>query len=148
MKRLTTIILTVILLLSSLTIPVFAAGNGYTDADEDGICDHRSSNLSFVDADGDGICDNRKHDQDRGYGLCRRSDNGTLFPCGNKEHRPHGQRSNICPGGHFTDEDNDGICDHRAQAQNNFTDEDGDGICDNQGQGKGNGQGRRRGKTK
>jgi hypothetical protein len=148
MKRWTTIILTAILLLSSLTIPVFAAGNGYTDADEDGICDHRSSNLSFVDADGDGICDNRKDTHGQGYGLCRRSDNGTIFPCGRKEHRPRGQRNGICSEEHFIDENHDGICDHRTQAQKNFTDEDGDGICGNRGQGKGNGQGRQRGKNK
>lgn len=148
MKHWTTIILTAILLLSSLTIPVFAAGNGYTDADEDGICDHRSSNLSFVDADGDGICDNRKDTHGQGYGLCRRSDNGTIFPCGRKEHRPRGQRNGICSEEHFIDENHDGICDHRTQVPKNFTDEDGDGICDNRGQGKGNGQGRQRGKNK
>ena len=148
MKRWTTMILVTSLLLSSLAIPAFAAETGYADANGDGICGHRDNRPCFEDVDGDGICDNRKDTHGQGYGLCRRSDNGTIFPCGRKEHRPRGQRNGICTEEHFIDEDHDGICDHRTQAQKNFTDEDGDGICDNRGQGKGNGQGRPRGKNK
>ncbi len=48
--------------------------------------------------------------------------------------------------GNFVDENNDGICDNRANCQGqNFVDEDNDGVCDRregcQGQHRGNGNG-------
>ncbi|MGN0499888.1 MAG: hypothetical protein ACI4HK_01940, partial [Ruminococcus sp.] len=36
-----------------------SSGKGFIDADNDGICDNRNSGKGFVDADNDGICDNR-----------------------------------------------------------------------------------------
>ena len=127
MKRRFTCILAVLTLLSALATPAFAAGNGYTDADGDGICDNRTRHECFIDEDRDGICDNR--DSGRGFGLCRRSDNGTLFPCRRDDDRPR------------VSHDGSGRREH-------FVDENEDGICDNRCRGNGNGRGRQQGKNK
>ena len=128
MKRWITGILAAALLLF-LAVPAFAVGNGYTDADGDGICDNRNQQECFVDKDGDGICDNRGS----GFGLCRRNDNGTIFPCRNEDRRPRGQ-GNGCRE-NFVDENEDGICDNRSQGNGHHN-------------GNGNGQGRQRGKNR
>ena len=149
MKRWITCVLAVMLMLSIMATPALATGIGYTDNNGDGICDNREQNCGrkdFIDNDGDGICDHRG--QNKGFGLCHREDDGTIFPCKRQEHRPSRQRKDACPRANYKDENNDGICDNLDQEQGNFIDKDGDGICDNRGQSNcnGNGQGRQRGR--
>lgn len=93
-----------------------AAGNsasstacpGFTDADDDGVCDkcdkHHAACSQYADTDGNGYCD----------------------ACG----RHHG----ACSG--YVDSDNDGVCDNHAvdhQSCSNYVDADGDGVCDSRG---------------
>lgn len=103
MKRMITSLMAVVLLLTALTIPAFAADidpsdtekvteqpccSCFVDADHDGVCDHRKQNNGrrnhpdFIDLDGDGLCDRGNHGNHQ---------NGK--PC-------------------FADADGDGICDH------------------------------------
>ena len=106
-------ILAMALALSTLAMPVFAAG--FTDADGDGLCDNRGQSCGYVDADLDGICDNRSDNR----GLCRLWIDEEGRPCQGLQVR----------GGNFVDADEDGVCD-------NF----GTG-CQGKGQGRGSGKG-------
>ena len=131
MKKILALILAALLIMSAGTIGVFAAkgsfGKGFTDADEDGICDNAVNPSSFIDENADGICDNRKNN------LC------------SQPQKPE-------KGKGFADADEDGVCDNfdacngqseeRRQCKGNgqgkglgrgFTDADGDGSCDNRG---------------
>lgn len=64
MKRILAVILAVFVLLTAGAVGVFAArGNketGFTDENNNGICDNPGENVAFADADGDGICDNKE----------------------------------------------------------------------------------------
>lgn len=120
MKRILAVILAVLVLLTAGAVGVFAArGNketGFTDENNDGICDNPVENVAFVDADGDGICDNR----------------GEL-PCGKSNAQSKG--NSLCFGKGFTDEDKDGICDNKEA--NNCLNGMGRGAGKGNGQGKG-----------
>ena len=90
MKRWIVLALVLVLALSVLAVPAFAAerrGN-FVDANNDGVCDNYSEagcqmqGANFVDADDDGVCDNYGQMQrgcgrgmgngaGRGMGCCR-----------------------------------------------------------------------------
>lgn len=87
MKRWIIVALVVVLALSIMAVPAFAAGNrgNFVDADNDGVCDYYGENGCqmrsgcmmaqggyYVDADGDGVCDNMGNARG-GRGCCRRA---------------------------------------------------------------------------
>ena len=85
MKRWIIMALVVVLALSIMAVPAFAAGNrpNFADTDNDGVCDNYVENgcgmqpgcgmargSYFVDADNDGVCDNMGNARGR-RGCCR-----------------------------------------------------------------------------
>ncbi|MCI8622428.1 MAG: hypothetical protein HFG26_02045 [Provencibacterium sp.] len=68
------------------------AGQNFTDADGDGICDYFGSACDYADTDNDGVCDN-----------CGRYHKGCMAANGY--------------GGNFVDADGDGVCDNYAFRQ-------------------------------
>ena len=59
MKKIVSVIMAMAMVVSVGTAGVFAAGHGrgFTDTNQDGICDHLYTNCAYVDENGDGICD-------------------------------------------------------------------------------------------
>ena len=124
MKSRIWIILIVLLLVASLSVPVFAVS-----VTNENIClrsERSCVTNNFADDDNDGVCDNR----------AERAFAGT---CGIGQ----GNRAN------FVDQDKDDICDNRTEQafagtcgigqsnRVNFVDQDNDGVCDNRGSGTG-----------
>lgn len=86
MKRWIIMALVVVLALSIMAVPAFAAGNraNFADTNNDGVCDYYAENGcqmqsgctmgngAFVDADNDGVCDNMAN-MGGGRGCCRRA---------------------------------------------------------------------------
>lgn len=94
MKKAMTTIAALALAAGVCATGVFAAGRNFRDANNDGICDNRTTLCAqgqcsswctgFVDADGDGVCDNRSD----ATGLCGRQ--GTGLAAGSHHNAGHG----------------------------------------------------------
>lgn len=126
MKKIISIVLGSVLMLSSAVTPVFA---------------YVKNQGSRVECDNDGVCDNRYEVttvSSQSKDIVTAADDDNTVSAISRDAKSYGAQN----GGNanFVDEDNDGICDNRTEdcpngGQNrgnaNFVDEDGDGICDN-----------------
>ena len=61
MKKLITVLLSILLIIAVCITAVAAGRRNFVDTDNNGICDNRNANCNsnFVDTDNNGVCDNR-----------------------------------------------------------------------------------------
>lgn len=121
MKRIVMSVLAVLLVLSAGAPTASAAGHEHRQSRTQSCISNntRIENCAnacyYVDADGDGICDNCDNHCSGCGKICDKNSDGICDNCGTHAH--------------FTDEDDDGICDLRETCQNTA----GNRNCGNSG---------------
>lgn len=128
MKKLSALIVTAILLVSSAAIPATAAYGKSNHRNCTSICS------AFIDKDKDGVCDN-KEAANKKKPSSKKNTNAKREAAANKRAAVKKNTTNKHCVSSFVDANNDGVCDNKNKTCNktgsNFVDADKNGICDN-----------------